>query len=49
MGLRPLDIVREVNGISVKTSKDLKRALDQNTGQWRVAIERNGKRIEAVI
>ncbi|MBI1361402.1 MAG: Do family serine endopeptidase [Alphaproteobacteria bacterium] len=49
VGLQPGDIVKEVNGISVKTAADLKRALNQNAAQWRVAIERNGKRIEAVI
>jgi S1-C subfamily serine protease len=48
VGLRSLDIVREVNGVSVKTPKDLERAAAGAT-QWRIAIERDGKRIEATI
>ncbi|MEP7210244.1 MAG: Do family serine endopeptidase [Alphaproteobacteria bacterium] len=49
VGLRRLDIVREVNGVSVKTAKDLEKALNGNATQWRIAIERDGKRIEATI
>jgi Do/DeqQ family serine protease len=48
VGLRSLDIVREVNGVSVKTPKDLEKAVAGAT-QWRIAIERDGKRIEATI
>jgi Do/DeqQ family serine protease len=49
VGLRSLDIVREVNGVSVRTAKDLEKALNTNASQWRIAIERDGKRIEATI
>jgi S1-C subfamily serine protease len=49
VGLRRLDIVREVNGVSVKTAKDLEKALNTSAKQWRIAIERDGKRIEATI
>jgi S1-C subfamily serine protease len=48
VGLRSYDIVREVNGVSVKTPKDLEKAVAGAT-QWRIAIERDGKRIEATI
>jgi serine protease Do len=46
--LQPGDVVREVNGATIRTSKDLEAALKKadTEGQWRLAIERNGQRIE---
>jgi S1-C subfamily serine protease len=51
LGLRPGDIVREVNGTAIRTADDLERALGRtNPGsQWRLAIERNGQRNELTV
>ncbi|MEM6626922.1 MAG: DegQ family serine endoprotease [Pseudomonadota bacterium] len=50
VGLRPGDILREVNGVEIDTAEDLNGAIDEGVedgGAWRVAIERNGRRITA--
>jgi Do/DeqQ family serine protease len=46
LGLRPGDVVREVNGSVIRTEEDLEKTLARNNpgGQWRLAIERNGQR-----
>ncbi len=47
-GLRPGDIIREVNGETIETSDDLQDAIEKSAGQgsrWTVTIERNGRRI----
>jgi Do/DeqQ family serine protease len=51
VGFQTGDIVKEINGVSVKTRKDLDAALKKadSEGQWRMAIERNGERIEKTI
>lgn len=53
LGLQAGDIVREVNGQVINTAKDLEAAIRQTEkdprAQWRLAIERNGQRIEATI
>ncbi len=52
LGLRPGDIVKEVNGVAVKSRADLDRAVSKaatNQGVWRLAIERNGRRIETSV
>jgi Do/DeqQ family serine protease len=52
LGLRPGDIVREINGAAIKTAKDLDGAIARNTSAqavWRLAIERNGQRIETQV
>lgn len=53
LGLQPGDIVREVNGQTIRTKNDLEGAIRQSEqnprAQWRLAIERNGQRIEATI
>jgi Do/DeqQ family serine protease len=46
-GLRPGDIIREVNGQTITTVAHLRAVLAQGGRQWRVVIERNGQRIEA--
>jgi serine protease Do len=52
LGLRAGDIVREINGTTIKTSSDLDKAISRNanaSGVWRLAIERNGQRIETQV
>ncbi|MBI1341113.1 Do family serine endopeptidase [bacterium] len=53
LGLRPGDIVREVNGAAIRTAVDLETAIERSekAGQpiWRLAIERNGERIETSV
>lgn len=46
LGLRPGDIVREVNGQPVRTTADLDRLLKAGQGGWRIIVERNGERAE---
>jgi S1-C subfamily serine protease len=53
VGFQAQDIIREVNGVATNTAKDLERAIslmEKNpTAQWRLAIERNGQRIEQTL
>ncbi len=50
VGLQSRDIIREVNGVTTNTAQDLERAISQTEktpgSPWRLAIERNGERIE---
>ncbi len=46
-GFRPGDVVREVNGRPIATVAELRAALAQSGGRWRIVIERGGQRIEA--
>ncbi|ACT59740.1 DegQ family serine endoprotease [Hirschia baltica] len=51
-GLRPGDMIREVNGSVIKTSDDLLKILKNQGGRgstWAVTIERNGRRITSNI
>lgn len=54
LGLRPGDILREVNGAVIRTARDLELSIQkaQSGGAssvWRLAIERNGERIETSV
>ena len=53
VGFQPGDIIREVNGVTTNTAKDLERIVSQTEknpqAQWRFAIERNGQRIETTL
>ncbi|MEZ5939672.1 MAG: Do family serine endopeptidase [Hyphomonadaceae bacterium] len=52
LGLRAGDIVREVNGAQIKSETDLEKAIEKNanaSGVWRLAIERNGQRMETQV
>jgi S1-C subfamily serine protease len=42
-GLRPSDIVREVNGEVIDTPEKLKEAAEQPVRWWRFTVERDGK------
>jgi Do/DeqQ family serine protease len=46
-GLRPGDLIREVNGHKITSVADLKSALTGASRSWSVEIERNGQRISA--
>ncbi len=46
LGLRPGDVIREVNGAPVRTTAELERALKAASGQWNIGVERNGERAE---
>ncbi len=45
-GFRPGDVVREVNGQSVATVRDLAAAL-AGAARWRLVVERGGERVVA--
>jgi Do/DeqQ family serine protease len=53
VGFQPGDIIREVNGVTTNTAKDLERIVSQTEKnpqpEWRFAIERNGRRIETTL
>lgn len=52
VGFQPGDIIKEVNGQTVKTPKDFEAAIKRSEagdGVWRLAIERNGERIETTL
>lgn len=44
-GFAPGDVVRDINGQSIRTADDLERALGASR-QWRIGVERNGQRRE---
>jgi Do/DeqQ family serine protease len=53
VGFQPGDIIREVNGVTINTAKDLEKIVSQieknPQSQWRRAIERTGQRIETTL
>jgi Do/DeqQ family serine protease len=53
VGFQPGDIIREVNGVITNTPSDLRKVIAQTEqnpqAQWRLAIERNGERIETIL
>ena len=46
-GLRPGDVVREVNGRRINAVRDLALAVQTNAGTWQVTIQRGGQLITA--
>jgi len=51
-GLRPGDMIREIDGTVIKTSEDVLSVLKDKGGRgtkWTVTIERNGRRISSQI
>lgn len=46
-GLRPGDMIREVNGRKISSVSDLAAAVAQGGSAWQVTIERNGQTITA--
>jgi S1-C subfamily serine protease len=46
LGLRPGDIVREINGRGVRSAPDVERAVKAPQGRtWTLVVERNGERV----
>lgn len=50
-GVRPGDLIIEVNGTAIKDLKGLMKALeaDENDGVWQVAVDRNGRRLSRTV
>ena len=49
LGLRPGDIVAEINGKVIGTTEELITVLRKQKGQWRVVIDRGGKSMRVVV
>lgn len=49
MGLKPGDLVREVNGVEITTSETLDRVVSERSRWWRFTIERDGRTINQVL
>lgn len=47
--VRPGDVIVSVNGQSVDTLDELNAALSDETGQWRIELDRNGRRISGTV
>ena len=50
-GVRPGDLIIEVNGDAIKTVSELEIALasDKNDGVWQIAVGRNGRRLSRTV
>ncbi|MBK8008209.1 MAG: DegQ family serine endoprotease [Rhizobiales bacterium] len=49
VGLRPGDIVLEVNGLKIESTGDLERATRREAREWRLVISRGGQRRNVVL
>ena len=49
LGLRPRDIVREVNGAQITTAQQLAEAAAQKTRWWRFTVERDGRTLKQML
>lgn len=49
MGLKPGDLIREVNGEEIKTTSILNRIVSERARWWRFTIERDGRLINQVL
>ncbi len=49
VGLRPGDIILEVNGTRIENTADLERAAQQDAREWRLTISRGGQRRNVVL
>ena len=47
VGLRVGDIIAQVNGVAIDTTKRLQEVVDAGARQWQVTIVRNGQPIQA--
>ena len=48
-GLRPRDIVREVNGVEIETPEDLREVAMAQSRWWRFTIERDGRLMNQIL
>ncbi|WP_136657418.1 DegQ family serine endoprotease [Nitratireductor sp. XY-223] len=48
-GLRPRDILVEINGETMRQASDVAEAIAQDPGYWQFEITRNGRRLRQVI
>ena len=48
-GLRPRDIVREVNGEEIDTAEKLKQVAEQEARWWRFTVERDGRLLRQML
>jgi S1-C subfamily serine protease len=46
-GIRPGDLIKQVNGRTIQTVSDLRSALQDRTRTWRIVIDRGGQQISA--
>ncbi|HMN51830.1 MAG: Do family serine endopeptidase [Xanthobacteraceae bacterium] len=49
LGFRSGDIIINVNGARIETTRDLDRASRQNTREWRVTLSRNGQQRQIML
>lgn len=49
IGLKPGDLVREVNGVDIQTAEALDRVVSERSRWWRFSIERDGRTIKQVL
>jgi Do/DeqQ family serine protease len=49
IGLRPGDIILEVNGVKIENTRDLDRVAKQDSREWRLTISRGGQRRNVVL
>jgi Do/DeqQ family serine protease len=49
VGLRPGDIILEVNGVKIESTADLERIARQEAREWRLTISRGGQRRSVVL
>ena len=48
-GLKPRDIVREINGETIDTPEKLRQAAEQDARWWRFTIERDGQLLRQML
>ena len=49
LGLRPGDIVTEINGKKIQTTTELVSELRKERARWEVVIERGGKKMNVIV
>jgi serine protease Do len=49
IGLKPGDVIAEINGEKIDTTRNLERVLGRGARLWRMTIRRGGQEIRTVI
>jgi len=44
-GLRPLDIIRDINGEKIKSSRHLMDIVESLTDRWEITVDRKGRQM----